>query len=64
MLTDVVQDRSEVEQKRTLVERGQVLYNAPDEATGHYECIADCVNDCDALLAFWERRVKVLKAVQ
>jgi hypothetical protein len=54
MLTDAVQDGSAAEQKRTLVERGQVLYNAPDEAMEDYECMADCVNDCDALLAFME----------
>ena len=54
MLTDVVQDRSEVEQKRALEERGKELYDAPVEAKDDCECIADCVNDCDALLAYMD----------
>jgi hypothetical protein len=64
MLTDAVQDCSAAEQKRTLVERGQVLYNAPDEAMVDYEYMADCVNDCDALLLLSWRRETVQKAVQ
>ena len=43
MLTDVVQDRSEVEQKRALEERGKVLFDAPMGAEDDCECIADCV---------------------
>jgi hypothetical protein len=55
MLTDVVQDRSEVEQKRALEERGKALFDAPGVgAEDDCECIADCVNDCDAILAFME----------
>jgi hypothetical protein len=54
MLTDAVQDCSAAEQKRTLVERGQELFSAPDEAMDEYEGMGGYVNvnDCDALLAF------------
>jgi hypothetical protein len=52
MPTDVVQDCSEAEQKRALAERGKETHNAPVEATGDYECMADCVNDCYALVAY------------
>jgi hypothetical protein len=54
VLTDAVQDCSAAEQKRILVERGQELFNAPEEAVDEYDGMADYVNDCDALIAFME----------
>jgi hypothetical protein len=56
MPTDAVQDCSAAEQKRILVERGQELFNAPEEAMDEYDGMACYVNDCDALLAFMEAK--------
>jgi hypothetical protein len=34
------------------LERGQELFNAPEDAMDEYDGMADYVNDCDALIAF------------